>query len=511
MMIVGLKDGHDGAAAIIADGELLLSYEAEKDSGIRYSALSGPCVWEALNECKVTPDLVAVSGFVKRLTPPILMSRGGYEGLDRSPMEEGSFFGRPCRYLYTSHERAHIACARGLAPFPDGQSCYALIWEGGLGSFYRVDGKGSIVRLVTPLSFPGVRYNLAYSIGAGRDLVNDGSVAGKLMALAAFADRDSADAETVALTDRILGMSDFRVTLRDYQDSPYYGVGVTNRQFMNFAGVFSDRLYEHFFHHIKPFVTEKLPLLIAGGCGLNCDWNARWHQSGLFDDVFIPPCANDSGVALGTAIDAWQQVTGKQTIRWNVYSGQRFHMDQNSSNAFKETEYDPTALAGRILSGAVIAWVQGRCEIGPRALGHRSLLAYAGSPSMRERLNKIKQREWYRPIAPLVLEEDAPTYFVGKLPSPHMLFFHRVQTDGLPAITHVDGSARVQTVGRATVPRLTQLLDAVRTAGALPVLCNTSLNFPGFGFINRFSELAQYANERGLDGFVVENRMWFRN
>ena len=142
----------------------------------------------------------------------------------------------------------------------------------------------------------------------------------------------------------------------------------------------------------------------------------------------------------------------------------------------------PAAVAEILESDGVVAWFQGRSEFGPRALGHRSLLANPARPDNLSRLNDIKGREQFRPIAPMVLEERAPEIFSGRLPSPYMLFTHRVNAewrDRIPAVVHVDGSARIQTVSRDEEPLLARMLDAFEARTGLPVVVNTSLNTAG--------------------------------
>jgi carbamoyltransferase len=142
----------------------------------------------------------------------------------------------------------------------------------------------------------------------------------------------------------------------------------------------------------------------------------------------------------------------------------------------------PAAVAQILASDGVVAWFQGRSEFGPRALGHRSLLANPARADNLSRLNDIKGREQFRPIAPMVLEERAPKIFSGRLPSPYMLFTHRVSAEWrerIPAVVHVDGSARIQTVSRDGEPLVARMLDAFEARTGLPVVVNTSLNTAG--------------------------------
>lgn len=158
--------------------------------------------------------------------------------------------------------------------------------------------------------------------------------------------------------------------------------------------------------------------------------------------------------------------------------------------------------------GLILGWVSGRYEIGPRALGNRSVLAAPFDDSTRVRLNEIKQREQFRPIAPVCLEADAARWFGCDRESPFMLFTYRATTDALPAVTHVNGTARLQTVSPTTNANLYGLLLAFRERTGYGVLCNTSLNFNGKGFINNLTDLDTYTVDHGLDGFVVEGRAY---
>ena len=111
------------------------------------------------------------------------------------------------------------------------------------------------------------------------------------------------------------------------KELPHYNVGLDDPEFRNFAGIFSDRLFDRFYRFATARLKRGMPLLIAGGCGLNCDWNTKWRESGLFSDVFVPPVANDAGSAIGTAIDAQFYFTGDPEITWSVYSGLHFLAD----------------------------------------------------------------------------------------------------------------------------------------------------------------------------------------
>ena len=206
-------------------------------------------------------------------------------------------------------------------------------------------------------------------------------------------------------------------------------------------------------------------------------------------------------------MDAQLHFDGNAKIAWNVYAGPSFVHDVPVPSSFGREPLDVARVAELLADGAVIAWVRGRAEIGPRALGNRSLLAAPFQVASRDRLNKIKAREGYRPIAPVCREEDVSSYFDWTGPSPYMLYFHKVLDARLQAVTHADGTARAQTVRADQNPRLHALLSAFAARTGVGVLCNTSLNFPGRGFINRTSDLVEYVRERDLDGFVLDDEL----
>ncbi len=514
MRILAYNPSHDGATVLLEDGALGFSVESEKDSGVRYSSLSLPAFVRSL-QLSAHPDAVALSGFFD--------FEAGYfdEGPGGKSDGEMLLFGRQVRRFSSSHIRSHVMCSYGLSPFPQGQPCYALIWDGAVGALYHVDESVAIRKESDVLSAPGNKYALLYALAdptlsptQPHWLKNE--LAGKVMALAAYGRRGNPTPAQTAVIEAILSLpgepESFGITPHkaSFTTSPFCDIGVESQEFKDLAFQFSNALFDRFLGYAQEHLTPGLPLLIGGGCGLNCDWNTQWKQCGLFSDVFVPPCTNDSGVALGCAIDALHHYTGKAKIEWSVYAGDSFIEDADTPPDFRCVPLDLSDVCRRLLEGQVIAWVQGRYEIGPRALGNRSLLAAPFSAASRDRLNSIKQREAFRPIAPICLEEDFGRHFDHHGASPHMLYFQRVKSPELMAVTHVDGSARAQSVNDAENPAMCALLRRFRELCGVAVLCNTSLNSKGHGFVNRLSHLFVLVRQRGIDAMVVGNRFWTR-
>ncbi|MEU6865906.1 carbamoyltransferase C-terminal domain-containing protein [Streptomyces sp. NPDC046876] len=229
-------------------------------------------------------------------------------------------------------------------------------------------------------------------------------------------------------------------------------------------------------------------LTLAGGVALNCVANARISREGPFSRVWVQPAAGDAGTALGGALllaagagddpepmdgaDLGREWSDAELGAWLKDAGVPFDRPPDIADT----------VAQALADNAVVAWFQGRSEYGPRALGHRSLLAHPGHAGNLERLNDVKGREQFRPVAPMVLADRAAELFDGPLPSPYMLFVHDVRpgwAERIPAVVHVDGTARIQTVDAAREPLVARMLHAFERLTGLPVVVNTSLNTAG--------------------------------
>ncbi|MGW3071305.1 MULTISPECIES: carbamoyltransferase family protein [unclassified Kitasatospora] len=229
-------------------------------------------------------------------------------------------------------------------------------------------------------------------------------------------------------------------------------------------------------------------LTMAGGVALNCVANSRIAQEGPFDRVWVQPAAGDAGTALGAALylaavhgDEPAPMPGADLGR--SWPDTELEAWLNRARVPYERPASIAAEAARVLAeNGIVAWYQGRSEFGPRALGHRSLLAHPGHAANLERLNDVKGREQFRPVAPMVLADRAAKIFEGPLPSPYMLFVHRVADEWrerIPAVVHVDGTARIQTVDADDDPSTARMLEEFELLTGLPVVVNTSLNTAG--------------------------------
>lgn len=230
-------------------------------------------------------------------------------------------------------------------------------------------------------------------------------------------------------------------------------------------------------------------LAMAGGVALNCVMNAKLRDSGAFENIWVQPAAGDAGTALGAALYLDHKLrNGSHFPMEHAFLGPQFS-DAEIEAFLRWSKLDYRKLhdiadeaASLLAQDKVIGWFQGRMEFGPRALGARSILASPIHASMQAQLNEIKDREDFRPVAPVVLEEEAQHWFVNGGKSPFMLFVYDVapdKADKIPAVRHIDGTARIQTINRQQHPLYYDLIKAFQQRTGVPVLVNTSFNTRG--------------------------------
>jgi carbamoyltransferase len=226
----------------------------------------------------------------------------------------------------------------------------------------------------------------------------------------------------------------------------------------------------------------------------------------------VQPAAGDAGTALGAALFVATKLGDEVAPMTTAALGREWEDDEleaqlRTAVVRYERPVDLAAsVADVIAADGIVAWFQGRSEYGPRALGHRSLLANPRRAENLRRMNDIKGREQFRPVAPMVLEERAAEIFDGPLPSPFMLFTHRVREawrSRIPAVVHVDGTARIQTVDRDQEPLVARLLDAVESRTGVPVVVNTSLNTAGRPMVDAPRDALECFGSAPVDALAI--------
>lgn len=271
-------------------------------------------------------------------------------------------------------------------------------------------------------------------------------------------------------------------------------------------------------YNINP---ERTCLAISGGFGLNCPCNSYVLKKYKFKDFIGIPCVNDSGMSLGIALYAfYKKLSNEMNFKFiNAYYGE----NDEKLNEFREKYKDYIKTVDdvslkKIVDDIIVApivWFNGNSEIGPRALGNRSLLADPRIERSKDVLNVMKQRQWWRPVAPVVLEEDVQDWFMDSYKTPFMLNTFNVKKDKLnkvPAIIHIDGSARVQTVDSNNNDELYKVVKAFKERTGVPILCNTSLNDKGEPIINTLDELFNFVMKKHVKvAYINGHRVEFKN
>lgn len=403
--------------------------------------------------------------------------------------------GAPFRWHYVEHHLAHEASAFLAAPFSE---CAVLTMDGrgeNTSTSYGVfrDGRYERIRQVA----------LPHSLGLLYEEVTDflgflrSSDEYKVMALASFG--KPAYLDDFRDIVRYDGDGHYRITaprLAERFGAPRARGGPVTARELDIAHSLQRVLEDTAIGiaHWLGRTTGMRNLAMAGGVALNCVMNARIRDHGPFAQVWVQPAAGDAGTSLGAAlwIDHVERGAGAPAApRWHMdhaYLGPAFSdAEIETFLRWSKLPYRRLAdIAGEtadlLAAGKVIGWFQGRMEFGPRALGARSILASPIDAGMQARLNEIKDREDFRPVAPVVIEEHAGEWFAGADVAPFMLFVFSVRPEKealIPAVRHVDGTARVQTVNRGQHPLYYDLLAAFNERTGVPVLVNTSFNTRG--------------------------------
>jgi len=527
--------GHDGAAALVDDGRVVACAAEERFTRVKYSLnLAGNtllprhaieyCLAErgvsirdvdvVAHYCDFTPSLVEqriallrpsltaeeVAGVTRSFQEVYCRMMSGRVLLDQFEAMTGVC---PRAFVPVRHHVAHAASAY----YPSGFDEALILTIDGTGevesAMLAVGRSGEIRRLRTTLlpTSLGTLYLLITVFLGFRSLGDEY----KVMGLAAYGDprpyRDVfMDLVPVdrqgCYTTPLLGGGGFRDYVLTHLGRPRGRHDPIELRHADIAASLQEALTNAVLSSLQQARAESglRNLCMAGGVALNCSMNGAIARSGLFDRIFVQPASSDEGCSVGAALSAWAGLTdrGSEAIRrWeHVYLGPAYGTEEILAALTEHADRvtwtrEPSiaaAVADALAGGEVVGWYQGKMEFGPRALGNRSILADPRRPEMKDRVNAtVKYRESFRPFAPAVTLEDAGEFFEmdGLAESPFMLFAVPVRPDKrsvLPSVTHVDGSARVQTVARSVNPLFWELLQEFRKRTGVPVLLNTSFN-----------------------------------
>jgi carbamoyltransferase len=456
---------------------------------------------------------------------------------------------------HMEHHRAHLASAFFVSPFDDA-AVFSIDSLGDFASCMWGNGKGSRLTQKGVISFPhslGMYYS-AFSQYLGFPKFGDEY---KVMGLAAYGEPEYLDAirEIVRYDEKNDGY-DFRLNLKYFIHhtknvpitNPATGKAIGRRKFYsdelerqfgparqpeepltqrhrNLAASLQARLEEVYLGMLRTLAKDsgQRKVCLAGGVAFNCVANGKVLESTPFERVFVHPAAGDAGLAVGAAFYVWNQILGQPRAfeMQHAYWGPGFSREEIrsalesrgvNSDGHQVAELGDEELlsqtAKTIEEGKIVGWFQGRSEWGPRALGNRSIVADPRRPDMKEILNRrIKHREIFRPFAPSVLAEATGEWFERSHPSPFMSLAYPVRKDKrdlIPAPTHVDGTARIQTLTREANPRYWALIKAFEKRTGIPMVVNTSFN-DNEPVVNRPEEAVDCFLRTEMDAVVLGN------
>jgi carbamoyltransferase len=499
---------HDPAAALVVDGETVAAAEEERFSRRKHGKMPVAfSTWElpdqamafCLAEAGLEPaDLDAVAySYDPALAPRTNgdVTATGWEGLRTLYARRAPLFLRtslpgldPAKVRWVSHHAAHAASATfasGIDP------CDVLVMDGRGERASHLAGRfaGGALDVLAAQQLPhslGLLYEeLTAHLGFRRS-----SDEYKVMAMASYGEPSFlAELRSLVRADGRGGFAVAPIDLERFAPALAPGEGFT-RAHADLAASVQRRL-EEVLIDLAAWLqarTGNRDLVMAGGVALNCVANSRLWRDGPYDRVWVQPASGDAGTALGAAMQVARELGDAVRPMRTAALGRGWDDDAlaaslHTAAVAHERPGDVAATVAEALArNQVVAWFQGRSEYGPRALGHRSLLADPRDAANLERLNDVKGREQFRPVAPMVLADRAAEIFDGPLPSPFMLFTHDVRrgwAERIPAVVHVDGTARIQTVDRGDEPLMARVLERFEALTGVPVVVNTSLNTAG--------------------------------
>ena len=547
---------HDSTACIVSDGRLVVAIEEERLTRQKHT---DEFPVHAIDRCMKIAGLESgdIDAVAVSIRPAMHRIRKGLHALScgrgvrtflghefgSASYRQGQFWGwylsrwphgsRQPKIHWVSHHLAHIAGSFYVSPYEEA-ALLSLDGSGEWATSFVGQGRGIQVERFNESYFPnsfGSFYEAATEFCGFRPNYDEG----KTMGLAPFGDpevfREKVERIVSAGDDGSItvdtSMFSFQYWRMPYCNRKFYDTFGTPRRHgepfqkhhEDVAAAFQRVLEDSALKICRDLKkkTGARHLVIAGGVALNSVMNGRIVRESGFEDLYVMPAAGDNGTAIGAAFQVWNGVLGKPRsfVHDNPYVGTEYS-EADYQAVIKECKLNAvrhdniaSAAAGLLQEGNIIGWFQGAMEIGPRALGNRSILADPTRPDMKDKINaEVKHREAYRPFAPSIPVECAKEYFDINVEAPFMLKVCDVLPDKqhcVPAITHVDGSARVQTVRREINPLYHELMMEFGKRSGVPVVLNTSFNVMGEPIVESPMDAIRCFFSTGLDKLVIGN------
>jgi len=461
--ILGLNFGHDGSVCLVRDGKLEFAIATERITKVKkQSGFTEEVIDYFLDSTGISIDdidCIATNDFKQEVF--------GNQYL----VEEFSIKGKSIKTYIIPHHLAHCASAYYTSPY-DEAYCFSMDCSMGKpeANSLVAYGRGKNIKaMYCPAEMVGVLYGeVTEKLGLGPALHK----AGTTMGLASYG-------------------TPFDFDYQSYTDDIKHK--------MNVAASVQD-LFEKKVLNVLSEIDDKTDnLCLSGGSFLNCNANSKVVMHSKFKNVHHFPACGDDGTSVGSALYVAHHILGEQRHDYQqkdlCYTGREYQSQT------PDYEY----IAKQLADGKIIGFFQGKSEFGPRALGNRSILADPRNFHNRELINHVvKNREWFRPFAPVTLEECYQDWFDFPIPSPYMLYTAQVkQPEKIPAVTHVDGSARFQTVTEESNKHYYEIIKAFGKLTGVPVLLNTSLNGNGQPILETEEDAREFYKNSNLDMMVV--------
>jgi len=461
--ILGLNFGHDGSVCLVKDGRLEFAIATERISKIKkQQGFTDEIINYVLDSCGITLDdidCVATNDFKQEVF-------GNQYLVDKIVIQ-----GKEFKCYIISHHLSHCASAYYTSPY-DKAYCFSMDCSMGKpeANSLIAYGKGKkLMAMYCPAEMVGVLYGeVTEKLGLGPALHK----AGTTMGLASYG--TPFDFDYQSYTDEIKHKMNVAASVQD----------LFEKKVLNVLSELDDK-------------TDNLCL--SGGSFLNCNANSKVVMYSKFKNVHHFPACGDDGTSVGSALYVAHHILGESRHDYQqkdlCYTGREYQSQT------PDYEY----IAKQLADGKIIGFFQGRSEFGPRALGNRSILADPRNFHNRELINHVvKNREWFRPFAPVTLEECYQDWFDFPIPSPYMLYTAQVkQPEKIPAVTHVDGSARFQTVTEESNKHYYEIIKAFGNLTGVPVLLNTSLNGNGQPILETKEDAEEFYKNSNLDMMII--------
>ena len=507
--IIGLHLGHDGSVCLVRNGKLECAIATERITRIKKDcAFTDDVIDYILNETHLSLDdidCVALNHNPTCKNDPLL----GNEYLTQTFKIKDKEF----KSYVVNHHLAHCSSVYYTSPFNDAY-CFSMdcsthteiMGEPKANSLIAYGKGNQIFTEYCPNKMEGILYaDVTERLGLGPALHK----AGTTMGLASYGNPFEFDCDLYSDEIKLNSHEYLHQLLSRCQNHQFdWETCIQTDEIkykMNVAATVQQVLEQVSLKVIDKLESKTENLCLSGGSFLNCNANSKIVNQSKFKNFHIYPACGDDGTSVGAALYVSHHILDEPRYDYKekdlCYTGKEY----------KVNTPDYHQIAQELSNGKIIGWFQGKSEFGPRALGNRSILADPRNAHTRDIINHVvKKREWFRPFAPVVLEEYYQDWFDFPIPSPYMLYTAQVkQPEKIPAVTHVDGSARFQTINEDTNPHYYNVIKAFYELTGVPVLLNTSLNGNGQPILETPKEAIDFFKKSHLDMIFINGEEGF--